>query len=136
MNIFIKIVIGWIALQIFGVIPLLFIIGISLASQNKKSKPYIIEKSNGKFSCNSTNKSYIDKNGYRRFSDSDKLIHRYVMEKVLGRKLYRWEVVHHIDGFKRNNRPSNLIVCSAEKHDMIHRNNLAKFGTWHHPLYN
>ncbi len=34
--------------------------------------------------------------------------HRYVMEHLLGRKLINRESVHHIDGDKQNNIPSNL----------------------------
>lgn len=36
--------------------------------------------------------------------------HRVVAEKILGRKLKPGEIVHHIDGNKRNNDPSNLII--------------------------
>lgn len=36
--------------------------------------------------------------------------HRVIAEKMIGRELNPGEVVHHIDGNKRNNNPENLIV--------------------------
>ena len=38
--------------------------------------------------------------------------HRIVAEKMLGRKLKKDEVVHHIDGNKRNNDESNLMIVT------------------------
>lgn len=40
--------------------------------------------------------------------------HRMVAERILGRKLLPGEVVHHIDGDKRNNRPENLMVFESQ----------------------
>lgn len=40
--------------------------------------------------------------------------HRMVAERMLGRKLKPGEVVHHIDGNKRNNAPENLMVFSSQ----------------------
>jgi hypothetical protein len=78
-------------------------------------------------------KSYLDKNGYLRFKDSDKLVHRYLMEKRIGRKLKIWEVVHHKDGNKCNNNPNNLLVCGWDDHDTIHRTNMLLYNNWHTP---
>lgn len=44
-----------------------------------------------------------------------KHLHRIVAEEKLGRKLLPGEVVHHIDGNKRNNDPGNLMVFSSQE---------------------
>ena len=41
--------------------------------------------------------------------------HRVVAEEMLGRPLRPGEVVHHIDGDRRNNNPSNLKVFVSQK---------------------
>lgn len=46
--------------------------------------------------------------------------HRVVAEKMLGRKLKRGEVVHHIDHNKKNNDPSNLQVMTQGEHCRVH----------------
>lgn len=61
------------------------------------------------------------------------LVHRYLMEKSLGRKLTKDEVVHHIDGNKFNNDISNLQVMSVSEHCKLHSKeigcvNLSKRG--------
>jgi hypothetical protein len=65
--------------------------------------------------------TYIDERGYLRFSDSGKLVHRWVAEKMLGRYLYPEEVVHHIDRNKLNNAPENLTVFpNQDEHEAEH----------------
>ena len=46
--------------------------------------------------------------------------HRVVAERILGRKLKSGEVVHHIDGNKRNNNPENLHIFSSQKEHAEH----------------
>lgn len=74
-------------------------------------------------------KTYIDDKGYVRYSDSDKLVHRDIAEKKLGRKLRPGEVVHHKDRDKKNNSPQNLHVFrNQEEHDRVHKYDALRFG--------
>jgi len=65
--------------------------------------------------------TYIDENGYPRFKDSGKAVHRVVAENKIGRELRDHEVVHHKDGDKSNFRKENLRVTSRSYHSKIHR---------------
>ena len=47
--------------------------------------------------------------------------HIKIMQEYLGRKLYKYEVVHHIDGDKLNNNLSNLKLMTRRKHAALHR---------------
>lgn len=77
-------------------------------------------------------KYYIDKNGYKRFSDSNKLVHRHVAEMMLGRKLHTGEVVHHKNRNKLDNRRSNLWVFeSQQKHHEIHEQDEKIYSQWY-----
>jgi hypothetical protein len=46
--------------------------------------------------------------------------HRVVAEQMIGRPLERGEIVHHIDGNKHNNDPSNLMVMTQDHHIREH----------------
>lgn len=46
--------------------------------------------------------------------------HRLVMEGLIGRFLTPDEVVHHIDGNKQNNDPSNLELMTKKQHSIFH----------------
>lgn len=56
---------------------------------------------------------YANKYGYV-------LEHRIVMENSLGRILDKSEIVHHIDGNKRNNEITNLVVLGSSDHIRLH----------------
>lgn len=60
-----------------------------------------------------------NKKGYVKYYGRHE--HRIVAEKKIGRKLMKGEVVHHIDGDKRNNKPDNLMVLSSQsEHIKLH----------------
>jgi len=63
-------------------------------------------------------KTYIGKNGYRRFSDSGKSVHRWAAEAKIGRPLKSGEVIHHGYRGKRCNDPDNLWVFSSQSEHM------------------
>lgn len=87
------------------------------------------------FKTNKRKLTYIDDKGYLRFTDSNKLYHRWIMEKYLRRRLYRNEVVHHRDRNKLNNTASNLQVMSEEEHHEIHREYLTRIGVLQNTHY-
>lgn len=55
---------------------------------------------------------YSDAKGYIRE-------HRLVAEDIVGRYIYKYEVVHHIDGNTENNDINNLEVMTKKEHDTL-----------------
>lgn len=66
-----------------------------------------------------TNTGYVavgDKEG------SKHLMHRIIAEKAIGKPLPESAVIHHVDGNKSNNDPSNLVICPDDNyHKLLHR---------------
>jgi len=63
---------------------------------------------------------YINEDGYKIIS-RERREHRIIMEKHLGRKLKKEEIIHHINNNKTDNRIENLMICTRVEHINIHR---------------
>lgn len=69
--------------------------------------------------------------GYAEFTRGEfqnVLVHRFVVEAHIGRKLSSSECVHHIDGNKLNNDISNLEIMTFAEHAKTHRIEEAELG--------
>lgn len=75
---------------------------------------------------NGTGTTTVD--GYALVTENGKRVylHRLIMEELLGRKLTEHEVVHHIDGDKLNNDPSNLKLFASQAEHAKHHYTLKK----------
>lgn len=67
-----------------------------------------------------TGQGYIDSHGYR--IKEEKLEHRLLIERRIGRELSPEEIIHHIDGDKTNNNLDNLVIMFRSEHMKIHKN--------------
>lgn len=63
-------------------------------------------------------------NGYRQFNSGSgwKFTHRTVAQKEFD-SIPSGSHVHHINGIKTDNRPSNLTIMSASEHARLHNSN-------------
>jgi len=58
----------------------------------------------------------VNEKGYVIWKDSGKLVHRWVAEKKYGKEEIKGKHIHHIDGKKKNNDKSNLLLIDKEDH--------------------
>lgn len=56
-----------------------------------------------------------------RYGAPPVLEHRLLMEKSIGRELRPDEVIHHINGDRKDNRIENLAVMTRAEHSRLHR---------------
>jgi hypothetical protein len=77
----------------------------------------------------------IDAQGHRRRARDQKiqLEHRVVMEEVLGRPLWPFENVHHKNGRRADNRPSNLELWVKPQPSGQRPEDLAAWVAEHYP---
>ena len=104
-----------------------------LKRYTSKQKRAIVKKNikwlKGKDSPNWKGGREVTKDGYvvLWLSRYEKVMeHRRVMEKHLGRKLNRDEVVHHMNGNNADNRIENLELTTLS--EVIRRSNLKRYG--------
>lgn len=74
-------------------------------------------------------KYIVEENGYMvdiSIRSDKRYVHRKVMEEFLGRRLDSSEIVHHINGDKKDNRLENLQIVSRSEHINLHREDLMK----------
>lgn len=62
------------------------------------------------------------------------LLHRLIAENMIGRRLNNNEVVHHMDGNKKNNAESNLQVMQKNEHMSLHGHERRKADKTHGTL--
>jgi len=100
---------------------------------NQKEKLSPLQESNLERYCRNAypkrkyRKTYIDKQGYKRYKDNGRLVHRetaynQIYIKDIGKYPLRFREydIHHIDGNKLNNKSKNLQILTREQHKQVH----------------
>ena len=70
-------------------------------------------RSDGYISCYVPRHPYCHKDKYA-------MLHTVIMERSIGRYLYRDEVVHHVNGVRDDNRIENLQLMKTHDHQSMH----------------
>jgi hypothetical protein len=95
------------------------------SSSGSKARSSGSGSSSSRSRSSSSLKTRTNSSGYRQFKDpssgSWELTHRRVAEKKIGGPIHGDRQVHHIDGNKQNNKPSNLKVVNPREHREIHK---------------
>lgn len=97
-----------------------------LTEYNKKENPTKMNKE----IRSKIRKSHLGKGEGKSYEKTyGRHTHRIVAEEKLGRLLKPGEIVHHIDGNKRNNNPDNLMVFTSQaEHLEWHLKNDVRYG--------
>jgi hypothetical protein len=88
--------------------------------------------------CNSWKGGISEIEGYKRVwvgKYEYMLEHRYIMEKYLGRKLEKNELIHHINGNKLDNRIENLELINRSNHMKTHIEKITNAQLEHRKFY-
>jgi hypothetical protein len=63
----------------------------------------------------------VDADSFSTIANGYAYEHKYMMEKKLGRRLMKGEMVHHLNHNKQDNRIENLLLCTLTEHKYQHR---------------
>ena len=56
----------------------------------------------------------------RKQNGKNLLLHRYIFSQFIGRPLLRGELIHHVNGDKKDNRIENLEIMTPKEHSIHH----------------